>query len=172
LRSRAIIAHLPLGVKLDTEAARQNCRMKRTAGLLVVLAAALAALDLGHKALALADGGRGVLADERSLAYALGAGLAGLALGLALVATRSLLLAAAGGVVVGGAAANVISLVLWPSYQGVPNPFFAGDEVHGIAFNLADVYLATGGLLLLPAATLVFAARNRERLGERITLRG
>jgi lipoprotein signal peptidase len=146
--------------------------VKRTAGLLVVLAAALAALDLAHKALALADGGRGVLADERSLAYALGAAVAALALGLALVTTRSLLLATAGGVVVGGALANVISLALWPSYDGVPNPFFAGNEVRGIAFNLADVFLATGGFLLLPAATLVFAARNRERLRERISLRG
>jgi hypothetical protein len=34
------------------------------------------------------------------------------------------------------------------------------------------VFLATGGLLFLPAATLVFALRNRERLGERVTLRG
>ena len=71
-----------------------------------------------------------------------------------------------------GALANAISLALWPSYHGVPNPFFAGDEVRGIAFNLADVFLVIGGLLLLPAATLVFAARNRERLGERVGLRG
>ena len=140
--------------------------------VLVAVATGFAAADLGHKALVLADGGGGVLADKRSLLYALGAGLAALALGLALVATRSLLLAAAGGVVVGGAAANAISLALWPSYDGVPNPFFAGDQVRGIAFNLADVFLATGGLLLVPAAALIFAARNRERLGERISLRG
>jgi hypothetical protein len=144
----------------------------RAASFLVLLATAFAAADLGHKALALADGGGGVvLADERSLLYALGAPLAALALGLALVATRSLLLAAAGAVAVGGAAANAISLALWPRYDGVPNPFFAGDEVRGIAFNLADVFLVTGGLLFLPAATLVFAARNRERLGERVSLR-
>jgi lipoprotein signal peptidase len=140
--------------------------------VLVAVATAFAAVDLLHKALVLADGGGGVLADERSLLYALGAALASLALSLALVATRSLLLAAAGGVAVGGAAANAISLALWPSYKGVPNPLFAGDDVRGIAFNLADVFLATGGLLLLPAATLLFAARNRERLGERISLRG
>ena len=140
--------------------------------VLVAVATAFAAVDLLHKAWVLADGGGGVLADERSLLYALGAALASLALSLALVATRSLLLAAAGGVAVGGAAANAISLALWPSYEGVPNPLFAGDDVRGIAFNLADVFLATGGLLLLPAATLLFAARNRERLGERISLRG
>ena len=144
--------------------------MKRAAGVLVVLAAACAAVDLGHKALALADGAGGIVADERSLFYALGAGVGALALGLALVATRSLVLAAAGGVVVGGAVANAMSLALWPGYDGVPNPFFAGDAVRGIAFNLADVFLATGGLLLLPAATLLFAARNRERLGERVSL--
>jgi lipoprotein signal peptidase len=146
--------------------------MKRTASVLVILATAFAAVDVGHKAVVLAGGGGGVLADERSLLYALGAPLAALTLSLAVVATRSLLLATAGGVVVGGAAANAISLALWSSYDGVPNPFFAGDEVRGIAFNLADVFLATGGLLLLPAATLLFAARNRERLGERISLRG
>ena len=95
-----------------------------------------------------------------------------LALSLALVATRSLVLAVAGGVVVGGAVANVLSVALWPGYDGVPNPLFAGDEVRGVAFNLADVFLATGGLLLLPAATVLFAARNRGRLGERISLRG
>jgi lipoprotein signal peptidase len=145
--------------------------VRRAATVLVLLAAALAAADLGHKALALADGGGGILADERSLLYALGAPFTALALGLALAATRSLLLAAAGAVVVGGAVANGISLALWPSYDGVPNPFFAGDEARGIAFNLADVFLVTGGLLFLPAATLVFAARNRERLGERVSLR-
>ncbi|HEV3408414.1 MAG TPA: signal peptidase II [Gaiellaceae bacterium] len=145
--------------------------MRRAATVLVLLATVLAAADLGHKALALADGGGGVLADERSLLYALGAPVAALALGVALAATRSLLLTTAGAVVVAGALANAISLVLWPSYDGVPNPFFAGDEVRGIAFNLADVFLVIGGLLLLPTATLVFAARNRERLGERVSLR-
>lgn len=145
--------------------------MRRAAGVLVLLGTALAAADLGHKALALADGGGGVLADERSLVYVLGAPLAALALGLALAATRSLLLATAGAVVVAGALANAISHMLWPTYDGVPNPFFAGDEVRWIAFNLADVFLVIGGLVLLPAATVVFAARNRERLGERVSLR-
>jgi lipoprotein signal peptidase len=145
--------------------------VSRAATVLVLLASALTAADLGHKALALADGGGGVLADERSLLYALGAPLAALVLGLALAATRSLLLAAAGAVVVAGALANAVSLALWPSYDGVPNPFFAGNEVRGIAFNLADVFLVAGGLLLLPAATLVSAARTRERLGERVSLR-
>ena len=146
--------------------------MRGSAVVLVLLAGALAAVDLAHKAVALADGPGGILADERSLAYALGAAIGSLALGAALVVTRSLLLAAAGGVVIGGAAANALSLALWPSYDGVPNPFFAGDEMRGIAFNLADVFIATGGLLFLPAATLVFALRNRERLRERVSLRG
>jgi lipoprotein signal peptidase len=46
---------------------------------------------------------------------------------------------------------------------GVPDPIVAGS----VAFNLADVAVGVGFVLLLPA-TCVFAFRNRERLLEPI----
>jgi lipoprotein signal peptidase len=66
-------------------------------------------------------------------------------------------------VLAGGALGNLASLAFWP---GVPNPI----ELDPIAFNLADVFVLSG-FLLTTAATLVFAVRNRERLGEPVRLR-
>ena len=62
----------------------------------------------------------------------------------------------------GGAAGNLLAIALWPSLPGVPDPIVAG----GIAFNLADVAVGAGFLVLLPPATLVFAVQNRQRLFE------
>jgi hypothetical protein len=66
---------------------------------------------------------------------------------------------------VGGAAGNVLSLALWPSLTGVPNPLVS----HGVAFNLADVSAGLG-LVLLGPAVLVFAVSNRRRLFEPVSV--
>jgi lipoprotein signal peptidase len=136
-------------------------------GIVLGLAALLvASLDLGHKALAIADSGGAVFAHERSLAYVMAVGAVASLWAAAIVLTRSVSIALAGGVLAGGAAANVVSLALWPSVPGVPNPLLAGD----VAFNVADLAVAAGVVLLLAAAAL-FAVRNRARLGEPVRLR-
>jgi lipoprotein signal peptidase len=122
------------------------------------VATPVAALDLAHKA-----GTGAEYFHARSSAYVV------VVLGLAaiwawaILATGSLSMALGGGVLAGGALGNLASLALWP---GVPNPI----ELNRIAFNLADVFVLAG-FLLTAVATLVFALRNRERLGEPVRLR-
>ena len=136
----------------------------RTSALALLGAATLVAgADLAQKALAM-RGPVSVPLHDRSAAYALVL-VAALAWAAALTAVRSPLLALAGGVVAGGAAGNVLSLALW---TGVPDPL-ASDAL-GLAFNLADVAALTGGLVLVPAAVLVFMARGGD-LRRPVTLR-
>ena len=120
--------------------------------------AVVGAIDLVHKATTQAD-----YFHARSAVYVVVVlGLAAVWAG-AILATGSLSMALGGGVVAGGALGNLVSLALWP---GVPNPI----ELEPIAFNLADVFVLFG-FLLTAAAVLVFALRNRERLGEPVRLR-
>lgn len=132
--------------------------MLRCALVLVGTAAPLAALDLAHKATAGASH-----FHARSAAYVTFVLLLSLAWAAAIVLTRSPSLALGGGVLAGGAIGNVASLALWP---GVPNPI----EVAPIAFNLADVFVLTG-FVLVSATMLAFARANRERLSEPLRLR-
>src|SRR5688572_12040080 len=125
----------------------------RPAVALLATTVALAAADLGHKALAT---GEATLFHERGAAYVLLAAVA-LAWVGALLAVGSTALAFAGGVLLGGAAGNLASLAFWP---GVPNPLVAG----GLAFALADVFAAAGGLVLVPLAGGLVAWRSRTGL--------
>ena len=129
--------------------------MGRAFFALVATAGAVAAVDLAHKV----DSGP-VHLHERSAGYVVFAFVLLSAWTGALLATRSLSLAAAGGVVAGGAIANLASLVVW---SGVPNPLV----LEPFAFNLADVFVVTG-FVLTALAVLAFAARNRDRLAERV----
>jgi hypothetical protein len=122
------------------------------------MAAATMTVDLAVKARAPA-----AFFHERSGLYVLAAACA-LPWAAALVATGSRLVSAAGGVLVGGAAANLISLAIWPA--GVPDPLVLGS----VAFNPADVCALAGGLVLVPLAVAVFAARNRHRLRQRVAV--
>ena len=132
--------------------------MPRTALALVGVAGLLAAVDLFHKASSEAE-----YLHHRSSAYvAVVLGLAAVWAG-AILAARSLSMALAGGVLAGGAAGNLVSLALWP---GIPNPMV----VDSMAFNLADLFVLSG-FVLTACATLIFAARNRERLREPVRLR-
>jgi lipoprotein signal peptidase len=139
--------------------------MARAAAALLFTAAIVAAVDLTHKAIALADPGSTIVPHERSLLYALGVVAVCTVWAAAIMLTHSLSIALAGGVFLGGAAGNVASLALWPSVDGVPNPLLAGE----VAFNVADVAVAAGLALLLTTA-VVFAARNRARLNERVRI--
>jgi lipoprotein signal peptidase len=121
-------------------------------------ATVLAALDLAHKAWAGA-----AYFHPRSLSYVLVVLLLSTAWAAAILATGSLPLAVGGGAVLGGAAGNVASLAFWP---GVPNAI----EVGAIAFNLADVFVLAGFLLVV-VVTLALVSRDRERLSEPLPLR-
>jgi lipoprotein signal peptidase len=72
------------------------------------------------------------------------------------VRSRGIVLGA--GVAAGGALATFVSGLAW---GGVPDPLVGG----GVAFNLADVAIATGDALLVGAA-LLHAWTNRARLRE------
>ncbi len=133
--------------------------MAHRALILVTVALAVAAIDLAVKA-----GMATTYFHERSGLYVLVAACA-IPWAAALLATGSRLVAAAGGVLLGGALANLTSLAVWPA--GVPDPLIAG----AFAFNPADIFALAGGLLFVPAAVAVYAARNRERLRAPVTLR-
>jgi lipoprotein signal peptidase len=137
-----------------------NCVI-RTLGLLAGTAGAVAGLDLAHKALSISERGGAVFAHDRSGLYVAGVAAAALAWAGAVARVRSASIAVAGGIVLGGAIGNLVSIALWPSLPGVPDPLVAG----GVAFSVADVAVAVGFVLLLPAI-LVFAVQNRQRLFE------
>jgi lipoprotein signal peptidase len=133
----------------------------RTLGFLLGAATLVATLDLTHTALAVSERGGAALAHDRSATYVAGLAALSLAWAGAIALTRSASISLAGGLVLGGAVGNLVSIALWPSLPGVPDPIVAGE----IAFNLADVSAVLGLVLLVPAI-LVFAVRNRERLFE------
>ena len=140
--------------------------MARSGIVLVLTATLVAGVDLAHKAASITDRGAGVLAHDRSALYVVGVAVAATAWAWAIALTRSVSIALGGGVLAGGAVGNLASLALWPSLAGVPNPLVAGD----VAFNVADVAVAAG-LVLVLAATGMHAARNRERLREPVRFR-
>ncbi len=140
--------------------------------MLAAAAASVLAVDLAHKVHAVAGRGDDLIYHDRPLAYVVGIMVGAGAWCLALLATRSKGLALCGGLVLGGAAGNALSLLLWPAYDGTPNPFLVGDVERGIAFNVADVAVVAAVILVLPLALGVFIARNRHRLRDPIRLRG
>jgi lipoprotein signal peptidase len=129
----------------------------RTFGVLFTAAAVVATFDLANKAASISEP---MVVHDRSTVYVVGGAAASLVWALLILLTRSPSIALAGGFMLGGAAGNLLSAALWP---GVPDPLVAGD----LAFNLADLSIALGIALLLPA-TIVFAMRNRARLFEPI----
>jgi lipoprotein signal peptidase len=136
----------------------RNCSVRRTLGLLAGTAGAVAGLDLAQKAFSISERGV-VLVHARPTFYVAGLAVAALVWAGAIVRARSASIAVAGGVVLGGAIGNLASIALWPSLAGVPDPLVAG----GVAFNVADVAVAVGFVLLLPA-TALFALKHHERL--------
>ncbi|HEY2542817.1 MAG TPA: hypothetical protein VGH92_07155 [Gaiellaceae bacterium] len=119
----------------------------------VVVAVALAAVDLVVKAVVPADA---AFAHHRTPAWM------GLSVGIlvvVLLSTRlpSRLFALGAGVFVSGILGNLSSAAL---HHGlIPNPFVAGN----VAFNLADTFVL-GGALLVGIAAMRLALRHRELL--------
>ena len=137
--------------------------MIRSLSFLAVTASMVAGLDLAQKAFSISERGSNVLVHGRPAVYVAGLAAAALVWAVAVARVRSASIAVAGGIVLGGALGNLASIALWPSLAGVPDPLVAG----GVAFNVADVSVAAGFVLLLPA-TALFALKNRERLFERV----
>ena len=135
--------------------------MIRTLALLAGTAAAVAGLDLAQKALAVSERSGAVFVHNRSGFYVAAAAAASLAWAAVVTRVGSMSITIAGGVVLGGALGNLASIALWPSLSGVPDTLVAG----GIAFSAADVAVAIGFVMLIPA-TVVFGLQNRERLFE------
>lgn len=66
----------------------------------------------------------------------------------------------------GGTIGNLVSLLAWS--QGVPDPLVVTGAMHGIAFNLADVFALTGDALLLSAIVL-YGVRHRAHLRQPVS---
>ena len=76
---------------------------------------------------------------------------------------RSRLVATGAGLMVGGAIGNGLSIAVFP--LGVPNPFIFSHDGWGIAFNLADVCVGIG-FLLMTAGVLGLSVGRRHELRE------
>lgn len=81
----------------------------------------------------------------------------------ALLLTRlpSRAVAIAAGVMSGGVLGNLIS-ARWDGNR-VPNPIMIGDRASGVAFNLADVFVLVG-ILLLTVSLCAVTIQHRDRL--------
>ena len=79
----------------------------------------------------------------------------------ALARLRSTSVTIAAGIFNGGVLGNVLSAS--DDHLVVPNPILIGNQVNGVAFNLADLFIL-GGNLMLMAALIVLVIRNRHRL--------
>jgi lipoprotein signal peptidase len=135
--------------------------VRGTLGLLIAVAVVVGEIDLVHKALMISASGGAVFVHERSGLYVLGVAAASVLWAGAIARLESASIALAGGLVLGGAVGNLTSIALWPSLSGVPDPIVAG----GFAFNMADVAVGLGVVLLFPTS-VVFAVRSRARLSE------
>jgi lipoprotein signal peptidase len=124
--------------------------------LTALIAVALGAADLIQKATAGPS-----LQHERSAAslVVMAAVVGGLVFVVPLVPWTPVAIGA--GIAAGGAIGNLVSLLVWSG--GVPDPLVLRGAAGGIAFNLADVFVFCGDLLLLSSAA-VFAMRHRGRL--------
>jgi lipoprotein signal peptidase len=135
-----------------------SVRLRRT--LLVCIAVSFAAIDLVHKSLSPTE-----FHHARTPFVALMMAALITALFLLVPRVPSNAAAVGAGVACGGALGNLISLLVWS--QGVPDPLVVADAVHGLAFNLADLFAIAGDTLLLSAVVL-HGIRHRARLGESV----
>jgi lipoprotein signal peptidase len=83
----------------------------------------------------------------------------GLVVLVPLLPSRAALLGAA--LATGGALGNLVSVIVWA--QGVPDPLVVGGPAHGIAFNLADVFVFIGDAVML-SSVVIYAVRHRAEL--------
>ena len=136
------------------------CRVKPRRTLLVCIAVSFAAIDLVHKSFAPTEFHH---ARTPFVALIMGAVIAALFVLVPRVPSNAAAVGA--GVACGGALGNLISLLAWS--QGVPDPLVVAGTLHGLAFNLADLFAIAGDALLLSAVVL-YGLRHRARLRESV----
>ena len=130
--------------------------MQRLLGLLLITTT-LAAVDLWAK-LALPTPEWAL--HQRSNLWFIGSCLLFVA-ALPLARLRSNAVTVAAGIFNGGVLGNVLSAS--DNHLVVPNPILIGNQMNGVAFNLADLFILTGNLMLM-ATLIVLVIRNRDRL--------
>jgi lipoprotein signal peptidase len=135
-----------------------NVKLRRT--LLVCIALSFAAIDLVHKSLTPAEFHH---ARMPAVALIMAALIAALIMLVPRVPSNAAAVGA--GIACGGALGNLVSLLVWS--QGVPDPLVIAGTLHGVAFNLADLFALTGDALLLSAIVL-HGVRHRARLRESV----
>ena len=131
-------------------------KLRRT--LLVCTAVSFAAIDLVHKSFAPAEFHH---ARTQSVALMMAALIVALVILVPRVPSNAAAIGA--GIACGGALGNLISLFAWS--QGVPDPLVVAGTMHGLAFNLADLFAIAGDALLLSAVVL-HGLRHRASWGE------
>ena len=120
----------------------RSVKLRRT--LLVCTAVSFAAIDLVHKSFARTDFHH---ARAPIVAVIMGAVIAALVILVPRVASNAAAVGA--GIACGGALGNLVSLLAWS--QGVPDPLVVAGSMHGIAFNLADLFAIAGDTLGIAA---------------------
>jgi hypothetical protein len=136
--------------------------MKRLLGLLLITTT-LAAVDLWTKLLLPTPHWA---LHQRSNVWFIGSCLLLVAaLPLARLPSTSVTIAA--GIFNGGVLGNVLSAS--DDHLVVPNPILIGSQVNGVAFNLADLFILSGNLMLMATLT-VLVIRNRHRLPSEASL--
>jgi lipoprotein signal peptidase len=135
-----------------------SVRLRRT--LLVCIAVSFAAIDLVHKTFTPAEFHH---ARTPFVALIMAAVIAALVVLVPRVPSNTATCGA--GIACGGALGNLVSLLAWS--QGVPDPLVFSGTLHGIAFNLADLFAITGDAVLLSAVVL-HGIRHRDRLRESV----
>src|SRR5439155_20327424 len=134
------------------------CRVRLRRTLLVCIAVSFAAIDLVHKSFAAADFHH---ARTPFVAVVMGTGIAALVVLVPRVPSNAA--ACGAGIACGGALGNLVSLFAWS--QGVPDPLVVAGSMHGVAFNLADLFAIAGDALLL-SAVILHGLRHRASWGE------
>lgn len=130
--------------------------MKRLLGLLLI-SLTLAAVDLWSKLLLPSPEWA---LHQRSNIWFIGS-CALLVAAPALARLRSTSVTIAAGIFNGGVLGNVLSAS--NDHLVVPNPILIGNQINGVAFNLADLFILSGNLMLM-TALIVLVIRNRARL--------
>jgi lipoprotein signal peptidase len=127
---------------------------------LLLLALALASIDVTHKLVVHAD-----YHHVRSplVAFVMIAVIAGIVAFVPRIPSRTALVG--GAVAVGGALGNLFSLFIWAG-TGVPDPLVVQGATRGLAFNLADVFAVVGDVLMITA--IVVHGLRRQTLPERV----